>query len=94
MWQHGDSTDEQELIAAKLMGRWRRAASRVLVPKKDDPALGAEMHDSNVSDLGNERDLTGRYVSTQPFTAVIPKLPTALRCRRGSISWDDGRVAP
>ena len=38
--QHGDTPEEQELIAAKLMGRWRSGAPLVLAPDKDDPALG------------------------------------------------------
>jgi len=39
---HGDTPEEQELIAAKLMGRWRSGAPLVLAPDKDDPALGAD----------------------------------------------------
>jgi deferrochelatase/peroxidase EfeB len=40
--QHGETAGEQELIAAKLMGRWRSGAPLVLSPDKDDPALGAD----------------------------------------------------
>ncbi|MFT3878486.1 MAG: Dyp-type peroxidase [Gemmatales bacterium] len=40
--QHGKTSEEQELIAAKLMGRWRSGAPLVLAPDKDDPALGAD----------------------------------------------------
>src|SRR5271167_926498 len=36
--EHGDSPEEQELIAAKLMGRWRSGAPLALSPDKDDPA--------------------------------------------------------
>src|SRR5436190_255862 len=32
--------DAQELLAAKLMGRWRSGAPLVLCPEKDDPELG------------------------------------------------------
>ncbi len=39
--QHGDTAEEQELIAAKLMGRWRSGAPLVLSPDKDDPELGS-----------------------------------------------------
>jgi Dyp-type peroxidase family len=39
--QNGQTRDEQELLAAKLMGRWRSGAPLVLSPDKDDPALGA-----------------------------------------------------
>jgi deferrochelatase/peroxidase EfeB len=45
--QHGETPDEQELIAAKLMGRWRSGAPLTLAPQKDDPALGADMQRTN-----------------------------------------------
>jgi Dyp-type peroxidase family len=45
--EHGATPDEQELIAAKLMGRWRSGAPLVLCPDKDDPALGADLHRCN-----------------------------------------------
>lgn len=45
--QHGRTPEEQELVAAKLMGRWRSGAPLVLAPEKDDPALGADMQRNN-----------------------------------------------
>jgi Dyp-type peroxidase family len=45
--QHGQTPEEQELVAAKLMGRWRSGAPLVLAPVKDDPALGADMQRNN-----------------------------------------------
>src|SRR5262249_35404426 len=45
--QHGATPEEQELIAAKLMGRWRSGAPLILAPDKDDPALGADMQRNN-----------------------------------------------
>ena len=45
--EHGRTRDEQELIAAKLMGRWRSGAPLVLAPDKDDPALGADPQRNN-----------------------------------------------
>jgi Dyp-type peroxidase family len=45
--QHGDTAEEQELLAAKLMGRWRSGAPLVLSPDKDDPTLGADMQRNN-----------------------------------------------
>ncbi len=45
--QHGRTPEEQELIAAKLMGRWRSGAPLVLAPKKDDPELGRDMQRTN-----------------------------------------------
>ena len=44
---HGDTPEEQELIAAKLMGRWRSGAPLALSPDKDDPALGADPQRNN-----------------------------------------------
>ncbi len=40
--EHGETPEEQELIAAKLMGRWRSGAPLVLATEKDDPSLGAD----------------------------------------------------
>jgi Dyp-type peroxidase family len=45
--QQGRTPEEQELIAAKLMGRWRSGAPLVLAPDKDDPALGADPQRNN-----------------------------------------------
>ncbi len=44
---HGRTPEEQELVAAKLMGRWRSGAPLVLAPDKDDPALGADPQRNN-----------------------------------------------
>ena len=45
--EHGKTPEEQELIAAKLMGRWRSGAPLTLAPEKDDPALGADLQRNN-----------------------------------------------
>ncbi|HKU43695.1 MAG TPA: peroxidase [Polyangiales bacterium] len=45
--QHGSTPEEQELVAAKLMGRWRSGAPLVLAPKHDDPELGADPQRNN-----------------------------------------------
>ncbi|GAB3204678.1 Dyp-type peroxidase [Nocardia tengchongensis] len=45
--EHGETTEEQELVAAKLMGRWRSGAPLVLAPEADDPELGADMSRNN-----------------------------------------------
>ena len=45
--EHGETPEERELIAAKLMGRWRSGAPLTLAPEKDDPALGADLHRCN-----------------------------------------------
>ena len=50
--QHGETHDEQELVAAKLMGRWRSGAPLVLTPEKDDPNLGGDLQRTNDFDYG------------------------------------------
>jgi Dyp-type peroxidase family len=45
--ENGETRDEQELVAAKLMGRWRSGAPLVLAPEKDDPKLGADPQRNN-----------------------------------------------
>jgi len=45
--KHGETQEEQELIAAKLMGRWRSGAPLVLAPNHDDPSLGADPQRTN-----------------------------------------------
>ncbi|HKO22772.1 MAG TPA: peroxidase, partial [Candidatus Eisenbacteria bacterium] len=50
--QQAPTPEAQELIAAKLMGRWRSGAPLVLAPDKDDPALGADMQRNNDFDYG------------------------------------------
>jgi Dyp-type peroxidase family len=45
--QGGPTTEEQELLAAKLMGRWRSGAPLVLAPEKDDPSLADDPQRNN-----------------------------------------------
>lgn len=40
--EHGETSEGQELMAAKFMGRWRSGAPLVLAPDHDDPELGAD----------------------------------------------------
>ena len=44
---HGETPEQQELVAAKLMGRWRSGAPLVLTPDRDDAKLGADSQRSN-----------------------------------------------
>ena len=41
------SDEERELLAAKLVGRWRSGAPLTLAPTKDDPALGQDPQRNN-----------------------------------------------
>jgi Dyp-type peroxidase family len=45
--QHGQTAEEQELLAAKLMGRWRSGAPLVLAPDRDNPELAADPQRNN-----------------------------------------------
>jgi Dyp-type peroxidase family len=45
--QNAQTPEEQELLAAKLMGRWRSGAPLVLSPDKDDPQLAADPKRNN-----------------------------------------------
>lgn len=42
------SAEEQELLAAKMVGRWRSGAPLVLAPERDDATLGADAQRNDV----------------------------------------------
>jgi Dyp-type peroxidase family len=44
---HAQTEQERELLAAKLVGRWRSGAPLTLAPTQDDPALGADPKRNN-----------------------------------------------
>ena len=50
--QHGETPEQQEWVAAKLMGRWRSGAPLVLTPDQDDPGLGADYSRNNDFNYG------------------------------------------
>jgi deferrochelatase/peroxidase EfeB len=62
--EHGETPEQQELIAAKLMGRWRSGAPLVLSPNNDDPSLGADLQRNN--------DFT--YANTDPYGYACPHI--------------------
>jgi len=51
---NGKTPEEQELIAAKLMGRWRSGAPLVLAPTKDDPDLANDPQRVNNFNYGKQ----------------------------------------
>jgi Dyp-type peroxidase family len=63
------SADEQELIAAKMVGRWRSGAPLVLTSKRDDPSLGAGADRNN--SFSYQDDLQGFKC---PFSAHIRRV--------------------
>ena len=63
------SPDEEELIAAKMVGRWRSGAPLVLAPDRDDPALGTDEDRNN--DFSYADDMKGLKC---PFSAHIRRV--------------------
>jgi Dyp-type peroxidase family len=63
------SPEEEELLAAKMVGRWRSGAPLVLAPDHDDPALGADANRNN--DFGYADDMKGLKC---PFSAHIRRV--------------------
>jgi Dyp-type peroxidase family len=66
---NGSTEEEQELIAAKLVGRWRSGAPLTLAPDVDNPALGADPKRNN--DFNYANDPHGRQV---PFGSHIRRM--------------------
>jgi Dyp-type peroxidase family len=67
--QQASSPKEEELIAAKMVGRWRSGAPLVLAPDHDDPALGADANrNNNFSYLDDMKGLKC------PFSAHIRRI--------------------
>ena len=58
--EHAQSEPEREMLAAKLMGRWRSGAPLTLAPAEDDPDLGADPRRNN--DFSYAGDPDGRQV--------------------------------
>jgi Dyp-type peroxidase family len=67
--ENGSTEEERELLAAKLVGRWRSGAPLTLAPEKDDPAIGADPQANNNFDYANDEH--GRKV---PFGAHIRRM--------------------
>jgi Dyp-type peroxidase family len=66
---NGSTEEERELVAAKLVGRWRSGAPLVLAPDIDDPALGADPRRNN--DFNYSNDPRGRRA---PFGCHIRRM--------------------
>jgi Dyp-type peroxidase family len=66
---NGSTEEDRELLAAKLVGRWRSGAPLTLAPEVDNPALGADPQRNNDFDYSN--DARGRQV---PFGCHIRRM--------------------
>jgi deferrochelatase/peroxidase EfeB len=67
--ENASSPEEEELIAAKMVGRWRSGAPLVLAPERDDPLLGADAARNNAFTYAN--DMHGLQC---PFSAHIRRV--------------------
>jgi Dyp-type peroxidase family len=67
--EQASSPEEEELIAAKMVGRWRSGAPLVLAPERDDPKLGADPNRNNV--FGYDDDAQGLRC---PFSSHIRRV--------------------
>ena len=67
--EQASSPQEEELIAAKMVGRWRSGAPLVLAPEHDDPKLGKDPNRNN--DFNYSEDMAGLKC---PFSAHIRRL--------------------
>jgi len=67
--ENGSTEAERELVAAKLVGRWRSGAPLTLAPDVDNPALGADPKRNN--DFNYADDPRGRQV---PFGSHIRRM--------------------
>jgi Dyp-type peroxidase family len=66
---NGSTEHERELVAAKLVGRWRSGAPLTLAPEVDNPAIGADPKRNNNFDYS--KDPLGRQV---PLGAHIRRM--------------------
>ena len=51
---HAQTDEDRELLAAKLVGRWRSGAPLTLAPAKDNPALGEDPQRNNDFNYAND----------------------------------------
>lgn len=66
---NGRTEEERELLAAKLVGRWRSGAPLTLAPEGDNATLGADPHRNN--DFNYSNDPRGRQA---PFGCHIRRM--------------------
>jgi len=52
--ENAQTAEEQDLLAAKLVGRWRSGAPLTLAPAQDDPALGEDPRRNNDFTYAND----------------------------------------
>jgi deferrochelatase/peroxidase EfeB len=91
--EHGKTPEEQEFIAAKLMGRWRSGAPLVLAPEQDDPALGADPQRNNDFNY-KEQDPVGYAVPLGAHIRRMNPRDTAVNMNRRRMIRRGGTYGP
>jgi Dyp-type peroxidase family len=79
--KNADTAEDQELLAAKFMGRWRSGAPLVLAPDRDDPELGADPMRNNNFDY-KEMDPHGYAVPLGAHARRLNPRDTAVNMNR------------
>jgi Dyp-type peroxidase family len=91
--QHSATPEERELVAAKLMGRWRSGAPLVLAPEKDDPELAADPQRNNNFDYG-KMDPHGYAVPLGAHIRRMNPRDTAVNMQRRRMIRRGGTYGP
>jgi Dyp-type peroxidase family len=91
--QHGATLEERELLAAKMMGRWRSGAPLVLSPEKDDPALAADPKRNNDFSYG-KMDPYGYAVPLGAHIRRMNPRDTAVNIQRRRMIRRGGTYGP
>jgi deferrochelatase/peroxidase EfeB len=86
---HADTPGEQELLAAKLMGRWRSGAPLVLAPTNDDRELANDMQRTNDFNYGQMDPHgyacpVGAHIRRVNPRDTVPNIQRHRMIRRGS----------
>ena len=87
------SPEAEELLAAKMMGRWRSGAPLALCPMHDDPELGADPSRNNdflfrIDDPKGFKTPPGSHIRrTNPRDAVVLGVPRLHRMIRRGTSY-------
>ena len=89
----GESPEGQELVAAKLMGRWRSGAPLVLAPERDDPTIGSDRSRSNNFNYG-EMDPLGYACPLGAHTRRMNPRDTAENIERRRMIRRGGTYGP
>jgi deferrochelatase/peroxidase EfeB len=91
--QHGDTPDQQEWVAAKLMGRWRSGAPLVFQPDEDDPELGNAIRRNNNFDNAKMNPHGDGYPLGAPILRMNP-LETDVNVHRRKTIRRGGTYGP